>query len=117
MLRKRSFRHQWKTQNAQSMLEYVIVIGVIVTVLFTMNPMLKRSIQGLIKFVADQVGNQENAEQDFDETGYLQSQHVKTQAAIHRTESDFLGVMNYISDEVIVSESNTQINAGFTETD
>jgi len=48
--------------NSQSIIEYVLVIGVVMAVLIGMQAYMKRGIQGVIKTVADQVGQQSKAE-------------------------------------------------------
>ena len=103
-----------KDQNAQVFLEYVIIIGVLIMVLFAMTPLIKRGLQGMIKAVADQVGVQENAEQKFDERGHLESSYVSTRASISKDTNEFLRVINYTFSQSIITTSNAVINLGFT---
>ena len=47
-----------KMRKAQSTLEYALLIGVVVGALLAMQTYLKRSIQGRIQVVSDQMGDQ-----------------------------------------------------------
>lgn len=49
---------------AQSILEYVVVLGVVGMALGTMGLYFRRGIQAVIKVAADEVGIQEDAEDD-----------------------------------------------------
>ena len=63
-----------KRKQAQSTIEYISLVGMIIVVLFAMNPMMKRIVQSVIKLSADQIGNQAESDQSFDaDTGYLDS--------------------------------------------
>ena len=104
-----------KNRSAQTLIEYTIVIGIIVLVMFAMNPMIKRGIQSLVRAVADQVGNQEAADQDF-ETGHLEASYSTTRADITEETKDQLGIINYIPDETVFTDTQTELNLGFTKT-
>ena len=62
-------------KRAQSLLEYSVVLGVVVSVFFAMQTYVKRSIQAGIKISADQLGTQEeglpeaNPREDMVQTG------------------------------------------------
>ncbi|MFA5272197.1 MAG: hypothetical protein WC412_07690 [Candidatus Omnitrophota bacterium] len=47
-----------KTRNAQSTLEYALILAVIVGALLTMQNYLKRSVQGKLQATADEIGEQ-----------------------------------------------------------
>ncbi len=49
----------------QTVVEYIVLIGIITVALFYMGPLFKRGVQSLVKVTADQIGNQQNADQDF----------------------------------------------------
>ena len=49
----------------QTVVEYVIIIGIIVTAMYVMAPAFKRGVQTLVKGTADQLSSQKLAEQDF----------------------------------------------------
>ena len=99
---------------AQIFLEYTVVSGVIIMILISMNMMIKRGIQGMIKSVADQIGNQANSDQRFDETGHMETQYTSTRASTDKTTRELIGVTNYIYADVISSNTTTVTNLGFT---
>jgi uncharacterized protein (UPF0333 family) len=103
--------------NAQSLLEYVIVVGAVVLIMFAMGPMLKRGTQSLIKIVADQIGSQRNADQSFDEGGHMESMYFTTRGSQDKETVDLLGNITYIYDDVIMTTTSTVTNLGFTEED
>jgi uncharacterized protein (UPF0333 family) len=107
--------HLTTNNKAQSVLEYTIIIGIIVIVLFVMNPLMKRGIQGMIKVVADQIGTQQNSDQQFDESGHLESSYVATRTSLDKQTRDFVGETNYTYGDVTYTDTETFINLGFTE--
>ncbi len=102
-------------KKGQAILEYTIVLGVIVLIMFTMGPMIKRGTQSLIKLVADQVGAQSNADQRFDESGHLEASYTATRGSMDKQSQDFVGTTSYIFDDSTATQANASINLGFTE--
>ena len=102
-------------KKGQSILEYTILLGVIVMVMFAMGPMLKRGTQSLIKVVADQVGVQQNAEQKFDESGHLEVSYTAARGFTDKQTFDTAGMTTYVFDDVTTTESGALVNLGFTE--
>ena len=49
---------------AQTMVEYIVLIGIVTVAVFYMGPLFKRGIQSVVKVTADQIGNQQNADQE-----------------------------------------------------
>lgn len=98
----------------QIFLEYMLVIGAVVLVMMAMNKMIKRGTQGMVKVVADQVGLQVNADQQFDD-GYLKSSYVTTRVTTSKTKEEFAGQTTYTYEDVTVINSEALINMGFTE--
>ncbi|MEW6008964.1 MAG: hypothetical protein AB1629_04940 [Candidatus Omnitrophota bacterium] len=49
----------YKNSKGQSLTEYAIVLGIVAAALLSMQPFIKRSIQGILKDSADAFGNQE----------------------------------------------------------
>ncbi|MEI7999051.1 MAG: hypothetical protein WCH62_06050 [Candidatus Omnitrophota bacterium] len=49
----------------QSVIEYILLIGIVLISLIYMGTDFKRGIQSVLKVTADQMGNQINADQDF----------------------------------------------------
>ena len=102
-------------KKAQAILEYTTVLGVIIIIMFTMGPMLKRGTQSLIKLVADQVGAQQNAEQKFDESGHLEASYTATRSFTDKQDQDFAGTTRYLFADSTTTETNAFMNLGFTE--
>jgi len=61
-------------RRGQTVLEYTIIVGIVAMMLSYMGTSIKRGAQSLIKVTADQIGNQQNSEQDFNDaqSGFLQ---------------------------------------------
>lgn len=102
-------------KRGQVFLEYTMILGILVLVMFGMGPMLQRGVQSLIKLVSDQVGVQENAEQKFDESGHLESAYISTRSTTNKNIKDVLGITNYVFRDTVETTSNALINLGFTE--
>ena len=102
-------------KKGQTILEYTILLGVIVLIMFAMGPMIKRGTQSLIKVVADQVGTQQNAEQSFDDRGHLESSYTSARGSADKQTMDLLGTTTYVFDDTTDTASNALINLGFTE--
>jgi len=54
-------------KEAQTISEYIILIGIVAVALAAMQPLVKRGIQSIVKVTADQLGQQSNADQEVDE--------------------------------------------------
>lgn len=104
-----------KNQKAQIFLEYVMVIGAVVLIMFAMSTMLRRGTQGMVKVVADQIGDQINAEQKFDDGGFLEELNTTTTANNSKTKTEFIGDTTYTFGDEISTSSDALINMGFTE--
>ena len=99
------------------MLEYVVVVGVVITILFAMNTMIRRGLQGFIKVTADQIGTQQNAEQDFN-SAYLVSSNVSTYSRTVKQQNDRYGVDGYgynYPGDVTQTDSVSLTNLGISE--
>lgn len=98
------------------MMEYVLVLGVVLMVLFAMNPMIKRGSQSMIKLMADQIGNQVNGEQSFDETGHMDH---SLSASMTRSETKMTeggGQVGYVYGDQSGTGTRVSLNLGFTST-
>lgn len=104
-----------KKLKAQTMVEYTVILGIIVTVVFFMTPLLKRGIQGMIKITADQIGFQENADQRFDDKGHMEAMYSLSRSQTNKTISETPGSVIYSYNDRISTESQTSSNLGFTE--
>ena len=105
-------------QNAQTIIEYSIVLSLVVVIIFSMTPVVKRSTQGMIKFVADLVGVQQNGDQLFGaNTGELEESYIATRTRLDTVRRELVGTINYVYGDVTLTSSNALINLGFTETE
>lgn len=101
----------------QTVLEYSIFLGIVAVVAVTMAPMLRRSVQSVIKTTTDQIGHQEDAEQNFGTgSGHLINQTVNSQASSTKEMRQHSGYeVQYIYNDVVESVIKTESNLGFTE--
>jgi hypothetical protein len=98
-------------------LEYVLLVGIITIVLFTMMQQVKRGTQSVIKVMADEIMNQQEADQSFDNRqGFLEAANTTIRMNGQKSvNTRSLGVTNYIYDDRQEMFSNTHTNMGFTE--
>lgn len=95
------------TACGQTMLEYLLLIGVVTLVLVSMGTDFKRGLQSMVKVTADQLGNQEGAEQNFNEqSGILINSLTKNRQVRGKLLNEVQGVLNYRQAEY--SETLTQ---------
>ena len=116
-----------KNFQAQVLLEYIIIIGIVTIVLFAMFHAAKRGIQSVVKITADQVGNQQSADQvsgvptgnafnpDLSAiSGYLVEMNSATQANNRKQTKENAGDISYIYDESVLTVTNSVTNLGFS---
>ena len=99
----------------QSMLEYVTLVAVAVSVLIAMSLYIRRGVQGMVRTVSDQLGDQQGAEQKFDESGHLINAVTVTRSTSDKQTRERVGDINYIFSDTTVTESTSTVNAGFQE--
>ncbi len=105
-----------KNRCGQNLLEYSIILGVTVMIFIVFMPLIKRGTQGMIKTVADQIGNQKNAEQDFnEETGYLYESFQATDTRTRKNigEGRLKGVTDIFYDDRTSTFVSSNSIAGF----
>lgn len=100
-------------RRAQTIMEYMALLTVVIIVLITMSTYIRRGFQGFIRLAADQVGNQQNAEQKFDEDGHLRNSITLTQVIFNKERRERLGIVNYVYDDWTRTDSFSYLNAGF----
>jgi len=100
---------------AQTMLEYLTLIGLVTVVLITMTTPVKRGIQLMVKVVADQIGVQKDSDQKKTDDGYLKEAWTISRADIEKETKERIGSINYIFDDTIKTDSVTISNLGFTK--
>ncbi len=108
---------------AQSLLEYVVLIGVVATAFIFISVFFKRGINGMIKVTADQIGVQANSDQFPDPKygsnadltrGYLVSSDTASQLSTQKQSVENFGTFNYAVDDRVETQSNSLVNLGFT---
>jgi hypothetical protein len=103
---------------SQMVMEYVFMLGVLIAVFVTMAPLIRRGIQAMVRMVADQVGNQVNAEQEFGSSGHLVNSYTITQLNQDLNVSEYLGTTTYTYNrDDVLSVTNSLRNLGFMEED
>ncbi|MDD5196838.1 MAG: hypothetical protein WC937_02715 [Candidatus Omnitrophota bacterium] len=70
----------------QSVLEYVIILSIVAIALAAMSIYFRRGIQSVVKIAADEVGNQEDAEDINPTTGVKTSSEINRQTQATRRE-------------------------------
>jgi len=103
-----------KNVSGQTLVEYSIIIGIVVTVFVAMNPMIKRGFQSMIKIAADQIGNQENSDQTFDESGYMEYSNTEIRLTSDKETVERLGIINYMFNDSTFISTETSLNLGIT---
>ena len=100
----------------QTIVEYIIIIGIAVTVLYAMGPAFKRGVQSLIKATSDQMAAQQNAEQDFSPgSSYLVLSNSHAQTNNQRSLREFLYTTATAVNETTTSNTQTATNMGFSQ--
>lgn len=113
-------------RRGQMMLEYTVVIGAIVLIIFAMTPLIRRGFQSVIKTTADQVGVQTDADQitlregeDLEEKirkeGFLTSSTTTTTVLVNSVTQEEEGETTYFYDDTITSNAETNLGLGFNE--
>ena len=104
-------------QKGQTIIEYSLLLGIVLVVIIAMQPMIKRAGQGMIKVVADQIGNQQEADQrafyNTGTQGHLEQAMTSTRAIVDTTTVEFLNLTNYLHGDVTYIDSEQQSNLGF----
>lgn len=108
----------YKKRQGQTFIEYSIMLGVLVTALVAMTPMMRRGIQGMVKLMADQVGTQQNAEQVGGRFGHVINSVSFTEVKQDIETIDRLGVAGKIfKTDQTFTDSSIYLNQGFIEKD
>ena len=102
--------------NGQSILEYMLLLGIVTFVLFAMNPLIRRGIQSLIKVTADEIGTQQNGEQNFNSQSGFLVESLSSMNSVHsNTQRQRLKRFIKNIDEQADLVTNATSNLGFTE--
>lgn len=103
-----------KNPRGQNLMEYTMMIGAVMMVLFAMNPMIKRGSQSMIKLMADQIGNQAAGEQAFDDSGHLESSETSASSRSETRIREKWGWTKYFYNEQMETSGEVDLNLGFT---
>ena len=114
-------------RRGQTILEYTIIVGIVTVVLYYMGTGIKRGVQSLVKVTADQVGNQQNSDQEFNDTrqGYMQGSNSTAQEANNKqttglgyipVSGNAVEITNIFVNESTDTLTNTITNGGFSQT-
>jgi hypothetical protein len=97
----------------QTVVEYLILIGIMMMGLIYMSTDLKRGVQSVIKVTADQIGNQSNSDQDYNNPqGYLLNSISKTSENHQKTLAESKGVVGYLINDKTQAQINSLTNQG-----
>lgn len=106
----------WKNNKAQSLLEYSLIVGIVTLVCFNMGTFLKRGTQGMIKTVADQLGDQREADQRFVvEDGFLRKSDIVVDASKETSTGEIAGVVTKYYYDRAHSQTTSEASLGFQE--
>jgi hypothetical protein len=106
----------WGLRGGQTFVEYTILISLIGGILIAMTPLIRRSAQGMVKVIADQVGNQVNAEQSGGDQGLLELSETQTQIDTSKVKTEALsGAITYqFLQERVKTDNETKSDLGVT---
>lgn len=104
-----------KNITAQTFIEYTLLLGIVVMVYLAISPLIRRTSQGLVKLVADQVGNQLNADQGGGESGHLITAQTKTRVDQKKSQTADLDVLTIEMSEQTQTRTEQVMNTGLTE--
>lgn len=100
---------------AQTFIEYTVLVGIIAMAFFILNPLIKRGMQGMIRVVSDQVGNQEGGDQAFDDSGHLNASYISVESTVRKDTLESSGTTTYSFNDRTFQRTNALINLGFSE--
>ncbi len=94
----------------QTILEYVMLLGLVTIVLVYMSVDMKRAVQSMVKVTADQLGNQVNADQDFNgqiKQGIMTKSMTNTWQGQQQLRSEREGIINQQVGDFTDTKTNT----------
>ncbi len=107
--------------SGQTVVEYIVLIGIITAALIVMGPLFKRGVQSLVKVTSDQIGDQQNADQDFLDAndpgatgGYLVGSDTRVTGQVNKIvkTGNFSGVAGIAVNESTNTTADSQTNLG-----
>lgn len=104
------------SRRAQSLMEYVMLISIITAAVVYMLPRVKRTTQSMMKQAADQIGDQKNADQDFNiERGYMISANTTTSSFVNNQREDIWGHVAQVYSEETQTTTNSLMQGGWSK--
>ena len=105
------------SRRAQSIMEYVMLISIITAAVIFMLPRVKRTTQSMMKSAADQIGDQQGAEQTFNnaEKSYLINSHTISRTAVNNLRRDTSGVIDQTYNEITQTTTTSYMNTGWSK--
>jgi uncharacterized protein (UPF0333 family) len=105
------------TCKGQTLLEYTVVVGLVLLILVTMSPLMKRTIQGMVKGVADQIGNQKDSDQDFNSErgGVMENSYTTMRSQMIEDTRQVNSTTIYGYDSTMDTAMNSATNLGFSK--
>ena len=107
----------------QSILEYVLLISMVALILGAMTPMVRRSIQSVVKTTADQLRPQNEADQSVNEAGLLdrsitvaKTRNIRSVVPMLSPDGISYGDILYVTRDKSSEMTNSVVNLGFTNT-
>ena len=102
-------------RGGQTTVEYIIIIGIVITALYAMGPLFKRGTQSLIKATSDQLAAQNRADQDFSyDASHLDIMTTRTGTSSQRNVQETNYAVNTLVSEATDTFSNMTTNMGFS---
>ena len=103
-------------RRGQSIVEYIIIIGIAIVALYALGPGFRRGVQSVVKATADQLAPQQNADQDFSaDSSHLDISNTKTGTTVNRSKQELMYTTNTESAESTATATNTVTNTGFLQ--
>ncbi len=98
---------------AQSMIEYILLVGIVTIVLIYMGTDFKRGLQSVVKTTADQMGTQANSDQDFNSTaGFLVNSITNASQSHGQLVKEYVGTITTQTGDYTQVLTNTVTKAG-----
>lgn len=100
----------------QSVVEYIIIIGIAIMALYAMAPALRRGVQTVVKATADQLAPQSASDQDFSsDSSHLDRSVMNVNTAVSRNRQETLYSVRTASSETTATTTNATTNSGFIQ--
>ena len=98
----------------QSVIEYILLVGLVTIALVYMGTDIKRGVQSALKVAADQMGGQVNSDQEVSyETSFLANAQTNTWQSQQKTKTERMGVLRTQATEVVQAGTESSTNGAF----